>query len=338
MYMPEKKINELLRKYLEGTATPEEQKLVDDWYNSLSTDKEKVQLSDAERSWLRATYWYSLKEEIRAGSSKRRYLWPGFIAAASAAAIVVMTFLFVPAFRPGDSRISGVNSPSDMTSIVNKTGVIREVKLPDGSLARLSPGSVIEINERFNAEDRKIHLSGQAYFDILRDEAKPFYVFANEVVTKVLGTSFSVTAYPEDGEITVAVRSGKVSVYMEGERFPAIPEQEKIILIPNQQAIYNKSERKVLRTLVEEPQVVISEEEVRKIRFEGVAVSEIFKALEKMYGVEIDFEEERFSACFITTSVTGKDLYERIDVICEITGATYTLEDTRIRISGAGCN
>lgn len=337
MYMPDIKIGELLKKYLEGRATPDEQKLVDDWYNSLSTDNEKVRLSDDERALLRANYWKSLKEKVYARPSKSLYLWPGYATAAAVAAIVVMVFFFVPRFHSEDSDIS-LHSASDMTSIVNKTSVIREVKLPDGSLARLSPGSVIEIDKEFNVEDRKISISGEAYFDILRNETKPFYVFANEVVTKVLGTSFSVTAYPNDGEITVAVKSGKVSVYTDEERFPAVPEEEKIILSPNQQAIYNRRERKVFRTLVEEPQVVISEEEVKKIRFEGVAVSEIFKALEKMYGVEIDFEEERFSTCSITTSVTGKELYERIDVICEITGATYTLEDTRIRISGTGCN
>src|SRR5690606_28024749 len=96
-------------------------------------------------------------------------------------------------------------------------------------------------------------------------------------------------------------------------------------------------DRKVARALVNDPKIIISREEVEKIRFEGAPISDIFRALEKMYGVEILFDETKFSDCTITTSVDGKDLYERIDVICEITGARYSVEETRIIIQGTGC-
>lgn len=335
--MPEKKIQELLRKYLDGRATPEEEKLVDDWYDSLSFS-DKTQLSDAERSIFRSYYWNSIRSKMPGHAGRERNLSSGLIGlAASVAAIVVMALFFFPS-GIHDRNLSQVNAPPVMEEIFNETDENRQVRLPDSSRVVLFPGSSLQYTGEFNMSERKVHLSGQAFFDISHDEKKPFYVLANEVVTKVLGTSFCVTAYPEDGSITVAVKSGKVSVYTHAKEGAVLPDEEKIILTPNQQAVYTRSDQKVSRVLVRDPQVVIPEEEVKKIRFEGVPVSEIFKALEKMYNVEIDFEEDAFSRCSITTSATGKDLYERIDVICDITGASYRVENTTIVISGTGCN
>lgn len=336
--MPDIKIKELLRKYLEGRATPEEEKLVDDWYGSLSGNDDMLHLSDTERSILRNLYWNSLKAKIRQPGAQSRNLWPKFIGIAASVAAIVMVTLFLLPSEVRDSEYARMENPAGMNEIFNDSGIIREVVLPDSSAVMLFPGSKLQLSHGFNVVERKIHLSGQAFFDISHNADKPFYVFANEVVTKVLGTSFRVTAYPKEVNITVAVKSGKVSVYANPEKNPVLPNTEKIILTPNQQAVYSRSDRKVSRMLVKEPEVIITEEEVKKIRFEGKPVSEIFKVLEKMYGVEIVFEKEVFTNCSITTSVSGKDLYERVDVICEIIGAAYTVEETRILISGAGCN
>lgn len=335
--MPEKDIQELLKKYLEGSGTPEEEKLVDEWYDSLSSQQGNTELLDTERSILRQDYWNSIKKNIRGQAGKSQSFWPRLLrVAASIAAIAVMTVLLLPSEIHHQDAFNS-NVPTGMDEIFNTTGKVSHVALSDGSRVMLFPGSRLVYCHEFNVDERKVHLSGEAFFDISHDAEKPFYVFSNEVVTKVLGTSFSVTAYPEDSHITVAVKSGRVSVYTNPKRATASSE-EKIVLAPNQQAIYTRSDQKVSRMLVKEPQVVIPEEEVEKIRFESVPVSEIFKALEKMYNVKIDFEERVFSKCSITTSVTGKDLYERIDVICEITGAFYEVQGTTIVISGTGCN
>jgi transmembrane sensor len=340
MYMPDNRIKELLRKYLNGTATPEETKLVDDWYSSLSGEDKIDRLSDVDRTRLRNEYWEGIKSRMKRSSSKQKTLWVGWMAlAAAVSGIVVLVYFFLPSFQKLDSSgpFSEVSEANAFTeSIKNSTDEAREITLPDSSRVTLFPGSALGIHDAFNTNSRTVSLSGRAFFDVSRDESRPFFVLTNEVVTKVLGTSFTVSAFPGDREITVAVTSGKVSVYAEMDENKVA--SENIILKPNQQAVYNKSERKVARTLVSVPKVVIPEEEVKKIRFEGMPVSEIFKALEKMYGVDIEFDEKSFRNCSMTTSVSKGELYDKIDVICEITGASYSLEDARIRISGSGCN
>jgi transmembrane sensor len=339
--MPEKKIKELLRKYLEGRATPEEEKLVDDWYESLSGVHEKVGLSDSERGILRSFYWNSISKKIHSGSAegRDRGLWSKKIMglAASVAALVMVSIFLLPS-QVDDSGVSEVAAHSVQQEIRNETDQIRHVVLPDNSSIRLFPGSKLQYGGDFNGSDRRVRLSGQAFFKISHNPEKPFYVLANEVVTKVLGTKFCVKAYPDDMRVTVAVRSGKVSVYTHAEKNRGLSDEETIILTPNQQAVYTRNDRKVSRTLVKDPEIVIPKEQVAKIRFDGVPVSEIFRTLEKMYNVEIVFDENVFSKCPITTSVAGHDLYERIDVICEITGSSYRIENTTIVIAGSGCN
>ncbi len=333
--MPDKDIKELLRKYLNGSATPEEQALVDAWYDSLS-EGDRHRLNDDERKDLRSAYWQSLRSEMQTYREPRA-VWPALLIAAAVSALVFMIIFYGPTFLAQNEKPSLAQTELTYHIIENHTPEEKVVILSDSSLITLSPGSDLWVASSFNDVDRRVKLSGEAFFDIHRDEARPFFVVANEVVTRVLGTSFTVTAYPDDTDITVAVASGKVSVYAHVDGI-LTPGKENVVLTPNQQAVYDKTERKVSRLLVKEPQIVITKEEAEKIRFDGIAVSEIFKVLEKMYGVEIDFDEKAFSTCSMTTSVSDKDLYERIDVICAITGASYTVDDGRIRISGKGCN
>lgn len=339
--MPDKRLKELLRKYLDGTATPEESKVVDDWYDSLSDGNQQHRLSDPDRLRLRDQYWSGLKAKMDRPSGVQRRMWSAWTPlAAAVAGIIIVAYFFIPPFFSSDlsDRSSEVAKPSMIhENFANETDAVRHIRLSDGSTVVLFPESVMLVHFDFSTSERKVTLTGRAFFDISRDESRPFFVYANDVVTKVLGTSFTVSAYPDEPEITVAVTSGTVSVYAETERQQYASSQQ-VVLNPNQQAIYNKSDRSVSRGLVETPQIVIPEEEVKKMRFEGVAVSEIFKALEKMYGVDIQFDEKTFSKCSMTTSVSRGNLYEKIDVICEITGAQYVVEDAIIRVTGSGCN
>ena len=336
--MPGPKIKELLRKYLAGDTTPQETNVVDKWYDSLSSG-DGLHLSEEERKDLRARYWSSLQEKMRRPDRKGRIIrWPGAVALAACVSAVIVAFVFYSRPPVKESFSETAKAVTGIHEVSNDSPSDRRVDLPDGSHVTLSPGSSLRYTDTFNDRDRRVKLSGRAFFEISHNGKKPFYVFASEVVTKVLGTSFSVEAYPDGMNITVSVKSGKVSVYPRRETDSLLTESDKVILTPNQQAVYSRTENKVSRMLVKNPDIIIPQEEAKKIRFEGASASEIFGALEKMYGVDITFDEGRFSNCFLTTSVKGDDLYERIDVICDIIGATYAVDGTTIVISGAGCN
>jgi ferric-dicitrate binding protein FerR (iron transport regulator) len=89
---------------------------------------------------------------------------------------------------------------------------IREVILPDDSHVWLNENSYLELTKSFNKRRRKVFLQGEAYFEVTRNEEKPFKVIVHKTITKVLGTSFNLKS-DEDGNVVLIVNSGKVAFY-----------------------------------------------------------------------------------------------------------------------------
>ncbi len=102
-----------------------------------------------------------------------------------------------------------------MQEVENTSGSVQKVALADGSVVSLEPGSTLRYPEHFGTQ-REVYLTGEAFFNVFRDEKHPFLVYAEDVVTRVLGTSFRVKAYGQGKEVRVAVTSGKVSVFKKG--------------------------------------------------------------------------------------------------------------------------
>lgn len=330
-----KEFQEILDRFLKGETTPQETALVEKWYASIdkhnnfpSADKEEDELFDREDL-------DKIKKRIR--PIPKLYAWLPSMSVAASLLILALAISYTFKNQP-PSKINGMSDILDRNAQVfdNKTSVVRVVMLPDSTIISLKPESSITISNHFNKEDRKVHLRGEAFFNVSHNPSKPFYVFANELGTKVLGTTFSVQAFAEQENITVEVKSGKVSVFSNtGENISA--KEEKIVLTPNQKVIYSRRQNRATRKLVDDPQIILPKDEIKKLRFEDAPLHQIFDSIEKMYGVDISFDEQAFSKCFVTTSVTDGDLYERIDVICEIIGATYNVDETRIEIRGNGC-
>ena len=126
---------------------------------------------------------------------------------------------------------------------VNTSGKPVKLVLPDKSVVELGAGSRIAYANNFDSsQTRDVYLLGEATFTVIKNPAHPFRVFANEIVTKVLGTSFTVRSFKKDSIIQVTVRTGKVSVYSQENTSNAetgSPNQlGGIILTPNQELVY----------------------------------------------------------------------------------------------------
>jgi hypothetical protein len=85
------------------------------------------------------------------------------------------------------------------------------------------------------------------------------------------------------------------------------------------------------------PQPLIKTEEIKRLRFEAAPVTEIFLAMEKIYGVDIVFDEVIYSSCKLTTSLANGGLFDRLNIVTNAIGATYTINENTIVISGTGC-
>jgi hypothetical protein len=188
-------------------------------------------------------------------------------------------------------------------------------------------------------------------------------VYANELVTKVLGTSFWVKAREGSTKITVEVKTGRVSVYtkpqlgkdgstahreMEGvlhlgthyihhRESTMHRRMEGVVLYPNQKIIYARKEIRMIKTLVEKPEIVAPKPKMYPFIFEDSPMSQVFRSLEKAYGVDIVYDENVMKRCPLTATLTDLTLYEKLDVICKAIEARYEIIDGKIVIQGKGC-
>jgi ferric-dicitrate binding protein FerR (iron transport regulator) len=342
--MDKDKLHELLRKYKEGSCTPEELKLIDEWYDRVSfpwahTPDARRKKEVKERSWAKLQMHIGKQTygEISTQGRERRMTWRVIGIAASITLIVTVAFLYWKNVSPD---FSGQNDPAGKVAglrhIVNDNAEPMKVTLPEGTQITLLPKSNLSFSAAFTARERKVFLEGEAFFEVTHDAHRPFMVITSELTTKVLGTSFLVRAYKALKETVVAVKTGKVSVYTHpgGDDSKA---PEPIILTPNQQAVYNSDEQITRKELVKEPQVILPKPTLR-YNHTNAKVTDIIKSLEQNYGIDIQYDSAALSNCTITSDMSGAGFMQQIEIICNALGADYKLSETIVTIEGgAGC-
>ncbi|MFN8346099.1 MAG: DUF4974 domain-containing protein [Spirosomataceae bacterium] len=232
---------------------------------------------------------------------------------------------------------------ADAITKVNSSDVTRTFILSDSSIVTLSPGSGLRFPADFNTHNRTVTMTGEAFFEVSHHPEKPFLVYAGPTVTKVLGTGFRISAYAKSPVIKVLVKTGKVSVFKVSEFDPtalqaAVP-GAGMILLPNQSALFHKATQTFQAKAKEFiASVETAEPAPKEFIFDDTPVSEVFKQLERQYGLDIEFDEKKFASCPITTTFREESLMERVNTICQAVGASYKPVDGKIVISGNGCH
>lgn len=343
---------DLLKKYLRGETTSEESAEVDKWYLELQENPDDISLLDPlELHFLENRILSRIKANIEVPVETKRHRkielnlflkHPFKLAAAiTTIAIIGLGAIFFNQKRLPSLVYQTLSKANGFKKTTNETGPIRRITLEDGSVIALKPNSSVEYPEKFSASERKIQLTGEAFFDVTKDKNRPFIISAADVTIKVLGTSFNVMAYAGANEISVAVKTGKVSVVKSKNRTSSameINEEAEVILTPNQEVVYNTAQENFSKKLVAEPLVILAKPTLFETQYDGAPVVRILNVLEENYGIDILFDEQALSGCVLTTSMAEEGLYERIEIICKAIGAQYEITDTEIVITSNGCH
>ncbi|MEO5563419.1 MAG: FecR domain-containing protein, partial [Chitinophagaceae bacterium] len=226
---------------------------------------------------------------------------------------------------------------------VNTSEKSMTVNLPDGSTVELASRSRIAYANDFgNINTRDVYLSGEAFFTVTKNPSRPFRVFANEIVTKVLGTSFRVRSFDKDTIIQVTVRTGKVSVYSQANvdaKETASPNHlGGIILTPNQELVYQKSKEKFQKVLLENPVRVQPEPASQSMVYEDASIEKVFKELSENYGIGIVYDNDLLKTCTVTADLRNENFYNQVVLICKAIGANYEIIDGQVVIQASGCD
>ncbi len=240
-----------------------------------------------------------------------------------------------------ESLVSGTNA--QLIETINKTDSPQIVCLSDGSVVTLKKGSRISYESSFKGDNRVVYLSGEAFFEVTKNPQKPFLVYANELVTKVLGTSFTVRAYKEDKEVTVEVRTGRVSVFSKKNQDQTTQTNNSIltglVLTPNQKIVFKRDIEQLTKTLVAEPTIVLPKKNNQTVNFDfdDTPANEVLHVIEMAYSINIVYDESVLKHCPITAPLTDQSLYDKLNIICKAIGARYEVVDGQIIIQSKGC-
>jgi transmembrane sensor len=272
---------------------------------------------------------YQAQEEIAEGPSVepprvkttfRKLLW----ASAIAASLITAVFLLK------DINTENVSRKANAQNIVStKRGSKSKIELPDGTQVWLNADSRITYNENFHGSQREVSLSGEAFFDVVRDESRPFIIHTSTIDVKVLGTAFNVRSYDNEKNTETSLIRGSIEVTLVKS-----PDKTKIILKPNDKLIVNNSKGQVLDDSIaggkrmdipmtlarinykHSDSIAVETLWVKnRLAFDGEALEDIALKIERWFDVKVTITDEKMKRGSYTAFFEDENLQQVMEAL-----------------------
>lgn len=252
--------------------------------------------------------------------SRKKWYW----AAAAILSLSIGTAMFFHKDHPQQADKGAFAGIGDIRLQQNTGADTMSIRLDDGSFVELAPGARLEYPARFTGTRRTVRLEGNAFFRITPNAQQPFYAYSRDLVTHVLGTSFSIRWDAQRSATRIAVRTGKVEVSHLEE------DQEATLLTPNQQVIGTKEDKMLTASLVDTPEIL---HDGQPLVIKARPVSEICAILQDRYGIPILLENEKTGQDLFTGDLSHQSFYTALKIICLSLNKQYTIKGTNVIIS-----
>lgn len=260
--------------------------------------------------------------------------------------VLIISLCFLALFNNRKKPIEKNSIAEIKNEISTKKGSRTKIQLPDGSTVWLNADSKINYDKSFNTTLREVQLSGEAFFDVVKNEQKPFIIHTQSADIKVVGTQFNVKSYPGDKTTETSIVKGQVEITLTKHS------DKKYLLKPNQKMVVlndeNLIERKemtgkmpkdnsvaLLQTLTYKPGDSVSVEAawtVDKLSFEDESFEEVSKKMERWYNVEISFKTTRLTDLRLTGSFKNESLQQALQALQYIQKFSYEINNNIVYI------
>lgn len=311
-------------RYVAGKYQPAESKLLDRFFEKHEADvaEATAKAPGEPMEEIRQRMLKNVRQKIRP-SLKDRFFHKRLIQGVAASLFLSLGFLFVMQKKsevPENISANELSASESWKSIVTQAAEQRQITLPDGSQVHLNYQSNLRYQTAdYGQTERRVYLEGEAFFEVLRDEKRPFIVETQKLTTRVLGTSFNINT--QDNQYAVTVASGRVEVQStrsEGN--------EKVSLTANQQATLDSLDEH----LVFDEQISGDVFRWREglIAFRETPIVAVKNSLERAYGAHIHINSQ-LRGRSITAQYQGKSLTDVLDDLCFLLGANYEIRDNQ---------
>ncbi|WP_370087053.1 FecR family protein [Ekhidna sp.] len=303
-------MEEVLAKYFSGNASKDEISSVETWRSE--SDSNAKAFLDAKIVWLEslpseAPPAHVLSEILGEKEGKQvPFMLRSWIKYASAAVLVLaLSLLF----------ILNQNSESNFSN----------EKLSDGSRIALHGNSSMEVLN-FNEAVREVKITGKAYFDIERDESRPFIIHTDNATVEVLGTSFVVDTY--GGKTEVSVESGLV-------KLAKVDDDVNVKLGEGEVGLVSNNNKGIIKRNINDLNYLSWKTKI--ITFNGSTMAEVERVIEDVYGIEVSFEDPTFKNCKLTAKFNKKKAKDAIEIIARTFNVEYNYSNNKAVLKGKGC-
>ena len=207
----------------------------------------------------------------------------------------------------------------------NPRGMKSTIWLSDGTKVRLNAETVISYPEQFSDSLRLVLVDGEAFFEVKRNEKKPFIVKSSGVETRVLGTKFNVKAYSGASRVEVGVTEGKVRVSGTG-----FGEQSEMDLLPNQMSVINLETQSMEKVNFDPAELLAWKDWT--LKFKKQSLRDIFHEIERWYAVDIEVD----SKIDLNQSYSGVFENEPLDAVLKVLAHnaefSFTIDENKVLI------
>lgn len=327
-------IDALIARVLSGEATPAEHRELEQWMDQSAENRKRfndirfadtqavashrVVEVDVDKAWQKMRASMHAQPTQTVSQKHRTLTLPVWLQVA--ALVVLVSGLAVWLYRQSDRTLQAPTFVAAADSVVQHL-------LADSSLITLNSNSQIEYAANYGKKERRVALTGEAFFQVQHNTEKPFVVETANTFVKVTGTSFNIRGAQSDSLVEVYVKTGSVLFFTANN--------QGIALQAGEVGIYNKNRNTFTKTVVAETNALAYVN--RTFVFYNTTLREVLRQLNRVYKVKVELANPLVGDCLITVSFNDNDLKTILSILAETLNLTIEQTDDRYRLVGDAC-
>jgi len=320
MYL--KRLLQFFRRPNRRESTMDEQSIVH-YFNEIEHGAGEEQIDH--ESWTDEQH-HQIYQRIRGAVDQQQTAKRGAFGYAATAVVAAIIILLI-----GYTVFDQFKSAVVLQEFATGTGEVKDVILADGTHVWLNNMSRLTYAE--SKQERKIQLSGEAYFDVASKAHHPFTVQVGDMLVEVLGTSFNVRAHIDEPMMQVSVQSGSIAV----SGRPSANKQIKPVHVhANEQLTYHihKGEFDAVKQLWD-----TSTGDWRSgiLQYQAVPLRLIIGDLERSFGIRI-IAEKKLLDCPISAVFDDDPLTKILTILASTMEGDVIYEKGTYKLTGKSCN
>ena len=324
----ENHIESIITRKISSGITADEQQILDNWLTERAENEQYFQ--KLEKIYTEAAEiknenippidvnqeWQRFKSSLQPELKKPTYQTNWIRIAASVVVIAVLGyFIWFNAFQS-----------DNITVLADHSGQL--ITLPDNSVVTLNKDASITYPRVFSGTDRTVSMDGEVFFEVTRNENKPFIVNLGLSNVEVLGTTFNINAEDNNDRIEVVVNTGKV-------RFGTTSGNESVILTKGEKGTLMKNMNMISK--VQNDDVNFMAWKTRQLVFNDVDLDVVIQTVNKLYDSQISFSTDVGKNCKVTVSFDNQSIEAILSVLELTLDLEYKKTGDLIEVVKTGC-